>query len=463
MRYLRPTRFANLSLSVALAVVALTAALQFRPEGGLAEPEKTGYPNSIAAVGDSITRATNSDALGDQPHNSWSTGTSSSVQSFYYRILQQNAAISGNNYNDAVAGAKMANLDAQVTTVNGQGVDLVTILMGANDVCTGSEATMTPVATFRAQFEQGMATLSAGSPDARIAVASIPDVYNLWAIHKDTLLARFMWSTFSICQSLLADPLSTAQEDVDRRNNVSQRNIDFNAVLEDVCSQYIHCGFDDNATFNIAFEPADISTIDYFHPSVAGLAKGAGAGWNAIFDFTDSVAPVSAATTTPVDGGMSISITATDDVGVAGIEYEINGGPYQRYDGPVTVLVGDTITYRAVDVNGNVEASHDLTACTATGWPVPVGDSDCDGFTTDDENFMGTNPDLACGLDAWPPDVNNSTRVDVVDAILFAPVILSNPGDPEYDARFNLDTEGGIDIIDVLLLGPVILESCTNP
>ena len=64
---------------------------------------------------------------------------------------------------------------------------------------------------------------------------------------------------------------------------------------------------------------------------------------------------------------------------MAGIEYEINGGPYQRYDGPVTVLVGDTITYRAVDVNGNVEASHDLTACTATGWPVPVGDSDCDG------------------------------------------------------------------------------------
>ena len=45
-----------------------------------------------------------------------------------------------------------------------------------------------------------------------------------------------------------------------------------------------------------------------------------------------------------------------------GIEYRINGGTYTRYTGAVTVATGSTITYRAVDVNGNIEASHSITA-----------------------------------------------------------------------------------------------------
>ncbi len=41
-----------------------------------------------------------------------------------------------------------------------------------------------------------MAAVSAGSPRARIYVVSIPDVYRLWVILKDNLLARFVWRTF---------------------------------------------------------------------------------------------------------------------------------------------------------------------------------------------------------------------------------------------------------------------------
>jgi len=103
----------------------------------------------------------------------------------------------------------------------------------------------------------------------------------------------------------------------------------------------------------------------------------------------------------------------------------------------------------------------------ATFWFVPAGDGDCDGWTSDDEGFIGTDPVDACPDDAqddaWPADINNSTRVDIIDALFFAPVIMSNPGDGRYDSRYNLDAQGGINIIDLLMLGSAITRKCTGP
>ena len=64
---------------------------------------------------------------------------------------------------------------------------------------------------------------------------------------------------------------------------------------------------------------------------------------------------------------------------------------------------------------------------------------------------------------AWPPDLNNDTTVNIIDALMFGPVIMLRSGDPGYDGRFDLSPNGTINIIDVLVLGPVIMQSCTNP
>ena len=62
-----------------------------------ATPNLTGYPNSMAATGDSITRAYNTGTVpfSDGPGNSWSTGTRTSVGSHYGRILTAEPAILG--------------------------------------------------------------------------------------------------------------------------------------------------------------------------------------------------------------------------------------------------------------------------------------------------------------------------------------------------------------------------------
>jgi len=64
----------------------------------------------------------------------------------------------------------------------------------------------------------------------------------------------------------------------------------------------------------------------------------------------------------PVEGGTWVILAAADDVAVAGIEYRRDLGPWQRYADPFVLPAGSDIRFRAVDVNGNIEATHELTA-----------------------------------------------------------------------------------------------------
>lgn len=241
------------------------------------------YPSSIAATGDSITRAYNTGLFPytDNPSASWSTGTNSAVVSQYTRLLALPTAISGHAYNDAKSGAKIADLNGQMATAVSQRAGYVTVLMGANDVCTSSESAMTTVDAFRASFTQAMNTVTAGSPSTLVSVSSIPNIYQLWSVLKGNTTARSVWALFGVCKSMLANPTSTKAADVDRRARVLQREVDFNTALAQVCAQYVQCRYDGNAVFSTALVASDITTRDYFHPSVSGQKKLAAVSWSA--------------------------------------------------------------------------------------------------------------------------------------------------------------------------------------
>lgn len=265
-----------LGLALVLALVGTTAS------AATTEP----IPSSMAGLGDSITRGFNACAYYlDCPERSWSTGVDANVNSHYLRILAKNPAISGKGYNDARTGARMVDLDRQAQSAVAQGVAYVTILMGANDACTSTEASMTPVSTYRSQLEQAMATLTAGLPTASILVVSVPDIGRLWYIGKDSFRIRNTWDTLNVCQSMLANPGSTAPADMDRRRRVRQRVVDYNAVLAGVCATHAHCRFDGNALFNYPFTLDLVSQWDYFHPNAVGqrvvaeVSYRAGFGW----------------------------------------------------------------------------------------------------------------------------------------------------------------------------------------
>jgi lysophospholipase L1-like esterase len=239
-------------------------------------------PASIAAVGDSISQAASSGgSLGtDYPQNSWSTGTNSTVNSHYLRLLALNPTISGQNHNRSVSGAKVADLNGQMLNVVALQPDYLTVLIGGNDLCTDTVGAMTSVSAFRSQFETALATLAAGSPDTDVYVSSIPNVYHLWELFKGNWWARFIWSAGNVCQSLLANPTSTTATDVARRAAVAQRNVDFNTQLAQACAAYATCRWDGNAAYNTVFTTSDASG-DYFHPSISGQAKLAAVSWAA--------------------------------------------------------------------------------------------------------------------------------------------------------------------------------------
>jgi PKD repeat protein len=275
------------SLSPVLGLVlVLGALLRAAPVAASSAP----LPASMAAVGDSISQAASSGgSLGaDYPANAWATGTNASVNSHLARLRALDPSVTAANL--SVSGAKVADLAAQMQAAVALQPDYLTVLIGGNDICTSSEATMTSVADFRDRFEAAMATLSAGSASTHVYVVSIPRVTRLWELFRGSWWARFVWSVGNVCQSLLANPTSTAQADVDRRARVHQRNVDFNAVLADVCGATARCHWDGGAVFGTTFTASDVSG-DYFHPSIAGQAKLAAVSWEAGYDWTLSPPP----------------------------------------------------------------------------------------------------------------------------------------------------------------------------
>ncbi len=232
------------------------------------------FPSSMAATGDSITRAFNtcSFPFTDCIQNSWSTGTETAVNSFYLRILERNAGIREHEHNDAVSGAKMSALNEQVGRAATERVEYVTVEMGANDVCTSEEGNMTTVASFRSSFEAAIRTLRERLPGALISVGSIPNIYQLWSILHTNRSATETWRSLSICQSMLARATSLAREDEERRLRVQRREVEFNTVLREVCATYERCQFDANTGYEFRFETGEVNTRDFFHPNVRGQA-----------------------------------------------------------------------------------------------------------------------------------------------------------------------------------------------
>jgi lysophospholipase L1-like esterase len=229
-------------------------------------------PSSMAALGDSITRGF--DACGyyvDCTYRSWSTGFESDLGSHFERIAAVRPAIIGHEHNDAKTGATSADLAGQVSTAVGQQVQYVAVLMGANDACTDSEATMTPVATYRARVDAALARIKSGLPGARVFLASIPNVYRLWQVEHTNWKALGVWAAAGICQSLLAHASSAAAADEARRQRVRARVVDFNTQLTQACAAYgSNCRFDGNAVFGYPFAASEVSEWDYFHPNVYG-------------------------------------------------------------------------------------------------------------------------------------------------------------------------------------------------
>ncbi|GAB1335432.1 SGNH/GDSL hydrolase family protein [Streptomyces sp. E-15] len=270
------------ALAVAAAVVLGAAGCDGgdgsapRPEGSRAHaarlPVWDRSPDSVAAVGDSITRGFDAcTVLSDCPEVSWATGDDARVDSLAVRLLGA-AGAARRSWNHAVTGARMADLPGQMTRAVADRPELVTVMVGANDACRASVSAMTPVARFRADFEAAMGTLRSALPKTQVYVASVPNLKRLWSEGRANALGKQVWK-LGICPSMLADADDLTVTATARRDAVQARVVAYNEVLAEVCAEDRRCRFDGNAVYDYRFGTDQLSHWDWFHPSTDGQAR----------------------------------------------------------------------------------------------------------------------------------------------------------------------------------------------
>ncbi len=124
------------------------------------------------------------------------------------------------------------------------------------------------------------------------------------------------------------------------------------------------------------------------------------------------------------------------------------------------------------------------TAQALPAWPVPPGDSDCDGFPNTvqaiayaPESFIGTDATKQCAADttanneplpdAWPMDFNDDQKVNTSDVLHYTAVFNTMLGGPpglgggSYSVRYDLNGDGHINTSDILHFTPFFNKSCT--
>jgi len=255
-------------------------------------------PVAVYAIGDSITNAWG--ALGDataHPERSWATGTDESVLSWVRRLAERmppGTTVDGVNL--AVAGSKTTDANGVVGQAASVGADadIVLVGVGSADLCMSNVddvADLTPPATFRQKIDDALAAITATAPGAKIFVSSVPNWYQVWETVPDKP-QRFDavrgWTCPLLFQTGLADDST--------RDAFRTQLLSYNAALQDACAAVTACRFDGQAAYELVLQESELSTTDYFHPSLAGQQKLAeatwGAGWYAMPDAVTGFAAV---------------------------------------------------------------------------------------------------------------------------------------------------------------------------
>ena len=250
-----------------------------RQEAAATEPEPQAptwnpNPRSVAAIGDSITRAFDAcSLLSDCPEASWATGTDESVDSLARQLLGPEADLADRAWNLAESGATVADLPAQAAAAATHAPDLITILIGANDACADEVADMTATADFRAAFTEALGIIRELQPETEVYVASVPDLMHLWEEGSGSLMARAVWRIADICPTMLRNAGDRDEATAGRRAAVRERVEEYNAVLEEECGRDPLCRYDGGAVFEYPFTSRHISDWDWFHPSRAGQSE----------------------------------------------------------------------------------------------------------------------------------------------------------------------------------------------
>jgi len=283
-----PASSASASLAASSAATGQTPTPT--PRGG-----DVPLPGLLAAIGDSYTQAwsVSSAYRYDHPQFSWAIGTSKTdgVLSLLERFralggspVVVDAATSGKTIDDAQRQATVV-VEAARKLAPGK-TAYVTFELGTNDLCA-SPNPMTDPGVFESDLGSAMATLRAGLPTgSRVLMLAIPDfphfhdITNAYPAAKSKL-AR---APSDQCAPYLGTNGPSSRSAADAR--LAQYDASLKAACDDInvkesATGRLYCTYDQALLAESGFTIKDLSTVDYFHPSLSGQAKMAADAWRA--------------------------------------------------------------------------------------------------------------------------------------------------------------------------------------
>ena len=253
-------------------------------------------PALLAAIGDSYSQgySVSPAYLRDHIGFSWVIGSAPNdgVFSLYERFkaiggspVIVDAAKSGKEMKDAPRQANLV-VAAAKKLKDGQ-TAYVTFELGTNDLCADPNPKTDP-ASFERDLAAAIAILRAGLPaGSRILMLSVPDFphfHDITQANSAALANLALPENSNRCPPYLGDngPFSPAQAD----DYLSR----YDAALEGACrdiaatdspSGKLYCTYNATLLADTDFLIADLSTVDYFHPSLSGQARMAADAWAA--------------------------------------------------------------------------------------------------------------------------------------------------------------------------------------
>lgn len=235
----------------------------------------------LGALGDSITRGYDISALfKEDTDQSWSTGLANreSILNQLIRILAPQVATQFQTRNFAVTGQSVNGsnslFQAEAQQMAAFAPQVVTIEIGANDICQGLADTTEKLALFQQNVSTAIDTLKKASrPPVLISVATVPNIYSLTQIPQ--------LASQSICQNAwaLACPNLATLTQAQFQAQWTAVNQALEAAAKAGGNQVV---FDNYTVANTVFTTNDVSALDCFHPSATGQGKLANAVWSTI-------------------------------------------------------------------------------------------------------------------------------------------------------------------------------------
>ncbi len=251
-------------------------------------------PAMLAAIGDSYSQAYSVSPanLRDHPQYSWVVGTARNdgVTSLLERFKALGAT--PGVVDAATSGRKMIDAQRQVEQVVAAAANLqhgqtayVTFMLGTNDLCDDPK---TPLADFTAQARAAVETLRVNlPPGSRLLMMPVPDFSHFRAITQADPTARtalLQPKNSTRCAPFLGSNSPASIPDAEAIL------ASYNAALETICDEEnavtgalanLHCTYNQALLSGRDFVLKDLSTVDYFHPSLTGQAKFAADAWKA--------------------------------------------------------------------------------------------------------------------------------------------------------------------------------------